>query len=361
LGQTESVAVFYNSNALQFTGPNIVYDRYPLGFVQVRQPQPANAHTFAHILDYQPAWQAALPVALGRTTNFMINGVVQAIPEWRLGAEWQYYTTPPPRPVPSPLPPAMPPNRIYFPFIGCRGPFYTRFLDIAAGRTINLFSIHTSPASAVWAIQNMQNVVEMAGVAAGSVNVILGDFNVDTFAAGGLANYWMAPPGIYDMAFDPRVAHAGAVVPARRRYCMTHFLMTSDATPFNNTGGVTDPQHNRYPRYGYMGESFPAISDDGAIDNIFVAYGAGAGGPVANQTIINTVVGKPYNVFPAPVGVTGELTGGPPFAASLNNPIPLAVAPGGVNPPVDNIGFRNWLNFGVIRSTSDHLPLMIDV
>ncbi|MBV9788005.1 MAG: hypothetical protein JOZ51_07530, partial [Chloroflexi bacterium] len=62
-----------------------------------------------------------------------------------------------------------------------------------------------------------------------------------------------------------------------------------------------------------------------------------------------------------PGGVTAELTGGLPYPAILTNPIPLGAAPGGINPPVDTINFQGWQNFGGIHSTSDHLPLMIDI
>ena len=73
------------------------------------------------------------------------------------------------------------------------------------------------------------------------------------------------------------------------------------------------------------------------------------------------MVGTPYNALPAPPGVTPELTGGLPDGAALANAIPLAPAPGGINPPFDTINFPAWQNFGVVHSTSDHLPLMIDI
>jgi hypothetical protein len=363
LGQREAVAVFYNSNNLQFTGPNLYYRRWPGS--TIGQAQPVTPLTFANIINYPLTWQNGLPIGLGR--NWAFPGIPAPINEWQLAGQWEYYTTPPPRPIPSPIQPPYPLNRIFFPNAGCRAPFWTRFEDLTAmlPRTLNLFTVHTSPSSARQAIIQMQNIVEMTAVGANEVNVILGDFNVDAFGANAGAYNWMIlppGPGVYTMELDPRVAHAGPVVAVRKPYCMTHLLPTNSARPFNNTGGVTDPQHNVYPRYGYMGSSFPGINDSGAIDNFFTAYGGGnAVGPAANITVINTITGKPYNAFAAPPNVTAELTGGLAYAASLVNPMPLALAPGGVNPPVDTINFPGWQNFGKIHSTSDHLPLMIDI
>lgn len=368
-GQREAVAVFYNADNLQFTGPNLYFNRYPgtPGTV-VGQAQPVNAATFANITDYPLIWKNALPnptnpideLVMNRQHDFQVPGV-PPIGEWQLAGQWEYYTGV--RPIPSPVPPAVPANRIRFPALGCRGPFWTQFSDLtvmAGPRVINLFSVHTSPATAWQAVVNMQQATEMTAVAPGAVNVILGDFNVDSFGAGANA-YWMAAPaGIYTMALDPR--DAGVVNPNRKPYCMTHLLRLLQATPFNPGAGPSTPTANVYPRYGYMGSSFPVINDSGAIDNIFTAYGAGApGGPAANITVVNKVVGTPYNRMPAPAGVTAELTGGLPFASALANPIPQVVPPGGINPPVCTIGFPQLFNFGLIRRTSDHLPLMIDI
>jgi hypothetical protein len=370
MGQREAVAVYYNATTMQFTGPNLIY----LLYGAVPQSQPVNAATHAAIANYPPNWVADMP-ALGRTTNFMIGGVATPIPENQLAGEWQYYMPGTVRPIPShPAPWENPPNRIQFPNEGCRAPFYTRFLETGgAARTLNIFSVHTSPSSARQAVLRMQNIQDMAAVAGGQVNVVLGDFNVDTFGGDWGAYNWMMPPGgIYTCELDPRVGHAGPVVPARKPYCMTHLLPTAHATPYNNTGmGVpTDPQHNVYPRYGYMGSSWPNINNSGAIDNIFTAYGAGAGAS-ANITVVNTVTGTPYNLLggATPAGVTAELTGGLPYASTLVPPNQLVTSPpanavtGGIDSPnLFHLGvFQGWPNFGKIHSTSDHLPVMIDI
>jgi hypothetical protein len=372
LGQRETVAVFYNATNLQFTGPNLYWTLYPPpGFV-VGQSQPVTAATHAAIMNYSPNWTNAMP-ALGRTTTFPVGGgATVTIPENQLAGEWQYYMPGTVRPIPSPLPPTMPINRILFPNEGCRAPFYTRFLEVGgAARTLNIFSVHTSPATARQAIFRMQNIQPMAAVPAGEVNVVLGDFNVDTFAGHLNAYNWMMPPlGPYTCQLDPRVGHAGGVVAARKPYCMTHFLPTVHATPFNTFGIAPDPQHNVYPRYGYMGSSWPAINDSGAIDNIFTAYGFGAAGAAANPTVVNTIAGTPYNLLggATPAGVTAELTGGQPFNSTLgtNNVTavpPAAMGTGGINGPnlIQETTFQGWNNFGKVYSTSDHMALMIDI
>lgn len=371
-GQREAVAVYYNAVNLQFTGPNLLWQLFGGPGNPVGQSQPVTAATHAAIMNYSAGWTNAMP-ALGRTTTFpVMGGGNVVIPENQLAGEWQYYdTTMVPRPIPSPLPPAIPVTRIQFPYEGCRAPFYTRFLD-GGGRTLHIFSVHTSPGSARQAIQHMQDVQEMnAAPAATHVNVILGDFNVDTFGNHwGVYNWMMPPLGHYTCQFDPRVAHAGAPVPARKPYLMTHFLPTVEAMPYNAQGVPPNPQQDVYPRFGYMGSAWPAINDTGAIDNIFTAYGAGAAGPATNPTVVNTVTGTPYSYLNAapPPGVTPELRNSLPFNSTM--PIdmltatpPANIGTGGINGPnlVFEGIFQNWNYFGKIYSTSDHMPLMIDI
>lgn len=375
LGQREAVAVFYNSTNLQFAGPYCWWRRTAI----FGQSQPITTATIHGLTDYPADWLEGLPnpnnpnnaLQLNRTSNVTVNGTVLAVPEYRFAGQWQYYEGAPT--VPSPLGPPYPNNRIFFPQIDSRGPFLTKFIDLTAGggnRIIKLFSVHTSPSTAVEAVNNLALVQEIQTVNAGEASVIVGDFNVDTFDMSVNGAYAALEALGYQMALDPR--HSGAVTPARRPYCLTHLLPTAQATPFNSTGVAPDPQHNVYPRYGYMGSmgglNFQTPVDSGAIDNVFTRYGGGvAGGPAQNISIANTVMGKPYNVVPAPAAVTAELTGGLVYAATLANPIPPPTAapppptPGGVNPPVDTINFLAWQNFGRVHSTSDHLALIIDV
>ena len=105
------------------------------------------------------------------------------------------------------------------------------------------------------------------------------------------------------------------------------------------------------------------LSLTGAIDNVFTAYGATSGGAPAqnNMTILNKVVGTPYNKIAAPATVTAELRSGVYCVSTMSKGIPQVDATGGIAPWTDTIAFRHWNNFGRIRGTSDHLPLLIDV
>ena len=385
-GQCEAVGVFFNATHLQFTGPNILFNLHG----GIGWSQPATPATLGNRLGYSPNWLPEMP-APGRQTVF--GGV--AVPENELAGEWQYYTFPPMRPIPSPPPPATPPNRIHFPNQGCRGPYQTRFTDhahVGGLRTLNFFAIHTSPATAGGAVATLPHVPPIAAVPPavpgqlGQVNVVVGDFNLDPFFPldFNIYNPLLAPLGIYTMLLDPRVAHAGPARPARKPYCMTHLLRGTavlpavpDAKPYNAIGaaGPNDPQHNVYPRYGYMGESFPVVNNSGAIDNALVAYGAGLAAPPANNiTVVNTITGTPYNaVAPPPgAGVTAELTGGMNFPSHFPAPnmllnVPPATAPiGGIDSTApaalaQEAIFQTWNHFRIARSTSDHLPLIFDV
>ncbi|WP_219465513.1 hypothetical protein [Nonomuraea rhizosphaerae] len=368
IGQQEAVAVFYNATTVQFTGPNLFYELYaPPG--AVGQSQPVAQATYAKLTTYPAPWAAAMP-ALGRTTSF--PQIPQSIAETQLAGEWQYYdTTTTARPIPSPPPPEMPDNRLNFPHAGCRGPFYTRFLDVAGKRTINLFSVHTSPATATGAVRRLADVSQITTVSAGEVNVLLGDFNVDTFegAAEAYTNLLTGSGGIYTLHLDSRTGQTGDPVPVRKPYCMTHLLSAAQGTPYNDKNVTPDPQHNAYPRFGYMGCSGQPVSDSGAIDNILTAYGYN--GQAAGVTVVNTLTGTPYDLFPAPPGVTADLTSGRPFpvgipAKMLTKSPPALTGSGGITPNAGGAAFlaqifQGWDYLGKRFSTSDHLPLMIDV
>lgn len=356
-GQREAVAVFFNAAVLQFQGPDVFYLTNPGATVPIIQGQPVTATTVDNfITDYPDAWKNCLPwsgnpmpaLRMERRTGFNeIN-----VPEWQLAGQWEYFNGN---------------NRIYFPNDVNRGPFWTQFQELATARTLNLFAVHTSPDTAGGAVINMGEAAEMANPpGANTVNVIFGDFNVDSYTEAAAAYNWMVGAdgvvGHYTMQLDPRVNHAGDPILARQPYLLTHLLSTPQATPFNAVGFPTgpDPQHNVYPRYGYMGSVVRLkITDSGAIDNFFTAYGAGAGA-AANITVVNPIVGTPYNAMHPPPGVTGELIGGLPYGSALANPIPL----GGVNPNDPTAAAQQavfMLNFDKIFSVSDHLPLILDV
>jgi hypothetical protein len=347
LGIREAVAVFYNAATLTFTGPYV----YALsnGLFIGRPATPAN---LAAIRDYTLRWLDGLPspvnpepaLQLNRTWNAP-NGA--AVNECHGAGQWEHRTAGG--------------ARINFPYLASRSPFYTRMLDIAGGRTIKVFTVHTSPAAAAGGTSNIANIPQLA-LAAGEVGVVVGDFNVDSFDMAVNGAYAPILNLGYDMLLDPR--HGVAVNTARRPYCLTHLLPDTLATPWNTVGVAADPRHNVYPRFGYMGSTAVPhgggavyATDAGSIDNVLIGYPAGVAPPAHHTTIVNTVVGKPYTAGPVPAGVGPELTGGYDYDSSLAVPIPAA----GRNPAAGMGAFATWMNFGRIASVSDHLAVLFEV
>jgi hypothetical protein len=375
----EGIAVYYDAIHAQFEGPYVYGPDYRTA-TQLRSGQWYNP----------PTWKACPPGRPGPTTRpagTLATGEWQDGPqdyraEWngclpagqrRLAGQYDFHDGGG--------------NRICFPSPFNRSPFLTHFSDLnPPGRTIKLFALHTSPDKAREAVDQLSNIRELAPHP-GEVSVVLGDFNVDTFAD--RATYDGLTNAGFTLHFDSMAA--GAVQANRRPYCLTHLLprflsglfppsQTPIATPYGLLGGVAaHPTHDVYPRFGYMGSmgghNFQTPADTGAIDNVLTRYdpAGGAGGPAQNATIVNTVAGQPYGALaPAPANVTAALTGGLTYPSSLANAIPqpagedsttaaarAATAGTALDPVLAT--FWQWNNFGRIRSTSDHLALVIDV
>ena len=336
-GFREGVAVFYDAESLIFEGPYVL--SRPAGHA-LPSALPATLPNIETIQNYGAVWAAGFPGG-GRTWEFE-EGV--QVPESQSAGQWAFFAEG---------------NRIYFPGENNRSPFYTRFWDIEGERWLKLFSVHTSPATANQAVERLALIEELEP-GANEVSLIVGDFNVDTFGPHAF-RYDALLEQEFQLLLDSRVEGEGPITQARKPYCMTHILPIAQARPWN-TAGVAgpDPTHNVYPRYGYMGSTLPGggLSETGAIDNALVRYGYEGGEPGAS--VMNPVVGTPYNqLAEPPEGVTEELTTGAPYPSAMANGIPQ---PEGVEAPNDIPGeFRSWENYGRIRSTSDHLPLMVEV
>lgn len=348
-GFREAVAVIYDSTRLQFIGPNLLSQIMGVYIPISRAPdQPA----VNNLVNYDDNWVNGLPLEGGRTHQITIGPNNHDIREDQFAGQWEFHDANN--------------ERINFPNADNRSPFLTRFLEVNVPnpRIINLYAVHTSPANQ--AVGQLSRIPAIAAATPiDTVDVIVGDFNVDPFDHLNDYNSLLAGAHPFTMALDPRNGGAGLVIDARRPYCTTHLLPVAQATPFNNTG-QTNVQHNVYPRFGYMGsmggQAFQNPVMTGAIDNIFTRYGGGvAGGPAQNISIVNTITGKPYNAVVAPGGVTAELTGGLAYNHTLYNVLPVL----GAGYPDPTAGepaqFRQWNNFGRIHSVSDHLALCIDV
>jgi hypothetical protein len=143
---------------------------------------------------------------------------------------------------------------------------------------------------------------------------------------------------------------------------VNNFNLASGANPWINTG----EEHllQGFPGFGWASRPGEIHGRYDAIDGVFTRHGAeaGAAGPL---TIANPITGSPYERegIEAPAGVA---IGAVEMASRMFTPelfglpegIPqLPQAPG----LVAWEAFRNWDNYGKIRSLSDHLPVVIDV
>jgi endonuclease/exonuclease/phosphatase family metal-dependent hydrolase len=248
-----------------------------------------------------------------------------------------------------------------------REPYLTTFAETGAGgfvRDIAIISIH-APAKAAPAATYLRalatvNEIVKASVA-NEVRVVAGDFNVNLLNAEGklAASYErllrLPAPLNFALGLTPAAVPAGGLPAAAPGYYATH-IKTRRGAEF------WPPNSAIYPGYGYIGSA--DVANLYAIDNIFTR-----GGVIPpNFTILNPVVGSPFRAFVPPPAYA------PPLGTIAVNrrgglPTPAAEppAPEAVPDPAlaANIGqqqsFRGWNNYGRIRSTSDHLPIVMDV
>jgi hypothetical protein len=350
-GKREAVGIFYKASTLTFTGPWI-YSWAELG---AKLRVPVDAYSRRNIADYPASYQRAFPVA----QRSWDSGGGNMIPENRGAAQTQFVKKG---------------KIINFPTAEDRAPTYVRMRD-QNGRTLKIFTVHTSPALADSATRCLAQIPELETLTADEVAVVVGDFNCDSFAAVEAVDdpYYRLrdPNGLqFDMLLKARETATGPVVLNRQPYCMTHLLpnarpkgntgFTRVARPFDGSIGGLSPQNNVYPRLGYMGSSWPAVNSVGAIDNAFVKYGAGLNPVPHNTTIVNTIVGQPYTAVNPPAGVTPDLTNGLLQASdvTMSNP---AMQPTGFPANAEVSKFNNWRAYQHIYDTSDHLALIFDV
>lgn len=367
-GLEEGAAVFYRSSVLKFLGPwgwsGALAE--PIGNIEAEG---------AELATYGAPWGAgggylALPgraIGAGWPTP---NG-----PENRLAAQWQYEDAEG--------------NRINFPGEGNRGPLLTmfgQFVGPGAPRVIKLLSYHAPPQQAEMfgeaapsraGTAALAQITEMNAVAMepDEVRCIVGDFNVsawvDAFDAG---SYQPLRELGYIQHLNPRGRETPMVEgPAALEYgwptagyYATHgravnlFNQASGANPWINTGEEHAVQG--YPGFGWASRPGEMHGRYDAIDGVFTRHGAEAGeaGPL---TIANPITGSPYNAVEAPAGVA---VGAVVMGSRMFTP-GLFGLPAGVPQLPQEAGlvawnaFRNWDNYGKIRSLSDHLPIAIDV
>ncbi|TGL49315.1 hypothetical protein EHQ61_12720 [Leptospira wolffii] len=396
----ECVAVFYKGVIAAAAAPVPALNRFfagpyywPGGAVGPAQNLPPAAGGAAPA--YAAPWNLSLPNRQIDAASPILAGVW----EDQLAGKFEYLGAVPPLAV-------APAALLTFPNAGDRPPLQTDFIEMmppaAPGgavrfRVISLFSYHApsaqngpgGPANAdsVLGTASVANIQELQNLPANfDAAVLVGDFNVSLFAA----------PAVIAAAYNPLQGLANmqqALAPGAglndtvKGYFKTHYgREPAPGTPngartwnaWDPTSVPGAPAVAGYPGYQYFG-----IRDNiglyDAIDNIFVRPNPPA---IANVTVANPVVGSPYTPFagfapPAGAPAQGNINfPRDPVFAPATFPLPVAggggagPTPGGIDWTGGAAGgfniaaqttFRSWARIGRIRSTSDHLALVVEI
>jgi len=338
-GPNEAVGVFYNSTNRFFAGPNV----WPGGDGPAAAPGTGTgAYPLVHVLPTT----AVPPGALQNV------GVAQDVCAARINFTFAASNA------------QQAGQAVDFGFI--RAPYMVSFAETDANgvvqRNLTLFAIH-SPA-AIWLaepflridIPGFAEIVD--NLAANEVRVIVGDFNVNLMhqdLTPSTAYTTLQATGNYDLALRPLAPPPPTPFEGYPWYYGTHIRGQYTASCWS----AADTAY--YPGYGYMGAD--TLRNAYAIDNIFTRYGAGLNPPAANNvTILNGIVGSPYTVVAPPSGGAPPGTYAMPRQVRKPPPPPPANAPA-QGPPfsIGLLSFNAWDNYGLVRSASDHLPIVIDV
>lgn len=253
---------------------------------------------------------------------------------------------------------------------GFRPPYMTSFYeeDVAAGtaRTLTVFSVHLPPnqndATAVMGF--LGDTPEIINApAANEIKILCGDFNLDFLtAAGAYSNVYqpVTAAGYQSLLDDTLIPPVNAAqLQAYRGYFGTHIKNTPDENDAQVSRFLWSNGANLsyYPGYQY-------VSNHVSIDNILVKAPIVLN-PRPPLTIMNLVIGSPFVANPIlagfnpPLGVTALLS---QFAGPPAVPAPPGVWP--QNPSAANFNLPDahalcgWNNYGRIRGTSDHFPLV---
>ena len=329
-GRREGVAVYYNSTNLRFLGPT-------------------NGQNYA------AEWRSGLP-----NRNIPIGYPINAnVSERTLGGKIVF------RSRNANLLGAIPGNILNFPNAGFRTPFLTYFGDAGnANRLIKVLAYHSSPnkrnaRTADQGTAQLSNIWEMSdqavigGGGVTEIDVIVGDFNVDASDGNFINNGPFADlvaginaPNPLAAPYTPLLRIPALFPQNDLTYFSTHYKQLKSSHIENGA----DPLGS-YPGYGYMDLI------QGSLDNVFVRVRNGVA-VASNTTIFNRVTGTPYNPphNNAPAGHYQSVTAmgtdlDTMFANLANDPAEYSA---------DEF-FWDWGNYGTIRSTSDHVPLIFDV
>jgi len=355
---SEGVAVFYNSSRLAFTGPDI----WPGG--TGAEPIPGTRKRKARDSWYPPSCGQCLPADRRVPDDALHN---PGEPEASCAARTSFRYA-------DRADPLLRGRRIGFP--RQRSPYMVTFSEIThperrmpdSLRDLTLFAVHAPPNE--WFARNYLRTLSNTGEIVDrldprEVRIIAGDFNVNLLreeANEHTGAVTLSEDPIFrefrqDSGYAQQALHLDGLLEdpdnRRRGYFATH-MKPRDEAAFWSTHAV----RRFYAGYGYVSHQFRGNLTY-SIDNVFTRYGEQAGADPANFTILNGVVGSPYTRHPVPDRVPAGLLGFPISMADLEFQ----------DPPESAWDFaidlyqrsRAWANYGHIRSTSDHMALVIDV
>jgi hypothetical protein len=370
-GPREAVAVYYNSTRRYFTGPFV----WPGGAGPPVDPIPGPVPPLADYPNAPDNVRGGLPdPAVGGRGNVPANAQYNVGRPERHCAARTIFTHSANNMLQAGDPVAWGPK--------ARAPYMVTFAETdgagAVTRNLTVFGVH-APAKQAPAVAHMRLIADTAQVidnlGATETRMVVGDFNVNLMRAPAHATPYAVYPAYnlltaegYVRGLDPLPAPP-APVNGYPDYLATHIRP-------RRTAACWGPGGPFYPGYRYTGSDF--VDNFYAIDNVFVHPNNGVGVPT-NITILNPLVGTPFNTHAAPFPVPGpggsgtrlvgsialpRLGGVPPQPPAAVVP-PVIAGPGPAQGPVNQPGipgaFRGWANYGFIRSTSDHFALAFDL
>ena len=337
-GYREAIAVYYRTDKWYFLGPSTSVVPYP---ARLKRCLPSGS--IPDCYPYDP-------------------GDRELRKERRRCGQFQFYSSPP-----NPVP-------IQFPGPRNRKPWLTAFGDKNdKDHLIRIMAVHTSPETADEATASLAQAHDIAygaDTASKQIDVLVGDFNVDAtdpdnFSAGGpFSRLVGAVPLNVEYPYRALIRPAKGLDPRFLSYYHTHGKPAYDSpgeAPARIASDTDEPPPNVVEVGDYPGLAY----SDGAIDNALVRH-HGTNPPDDHVTILSTVRGQPYAI-PNPAPRVSPLSGYYRIGCQMSETVEEMVqifndfsleraASYDINER-----FRDWNNYGKIRSVSDHFPLLFEV
>jgi|TARA_R110000751_G_scaffold35861_7_gene88072 hypothetical protein len=265
-----------------------------------------------------------------------------------------------------------------------RQPVMTTFYEVTteastgntSTRNLTLFSVHSPPAfgdATTYINKLLGNTVQIIvepDATKNETKLICGDFNLNTLTDDGKRSENYDTLTSNDVKYislnspDSVTTIAPQYLETYQGYYATHIGNTPKkksqrkaSTRFLWSENLSSP--SPYPGYRYI-SSTKSIPNTYAVDNILL-WGDATNPPTTTFTIMNPIVGTPYtSQIPTPTPPLGSITTTCQFTYGT---LPSKTWPQMPNAAIfENASadiLVNMSNYGLIRSTSDHLPLCV--